>query len=202
MTWLITGFVTRLTRRVPHVVQKLLTLPGHPRSPPVFSGIRVARFFVFCIMFLRLLFVLLSCLSFNLRFRLYSWYLQIFLEVVSQYIHLLFEETWVPGDPQIIDKPPPNITYTVCVESTSGQLFLESNSLLTWLASYKVQKLLVLREHLNSPPHFWRGPCFTSFTFSVLWCVVLYCIVLCFVCFVCLFPVSCESNVSGFFILD
>jgi hypothetical protein len=131
-------------------------------------------------------------------FRLSSWYLQIFLEVVSQYIHLLFEETWVPRDPQISDKPPPNITYTVCVESTSGQLFLESNSLLTWLVSYKVQKLLVLREHLSSPPHVWRGPCFTSFTFSVLCCAVLYCIVLCFVfCLFCL-SFSCVLWVQCF----
>jgi hypothetical protein len=126
-------------------------------------------------------------------FRLSSWYLQIFLEVVSQYIHLLFEETWVPGDPQIIDKPPPNITYTVCVESTSGQLFLESNSLLTWLVSYKVQKLLALREHLSSPPHFLRGPSFTSFTFSVLCCIVLFCFsfscVLWVQCFQCLWIV-------------
>jgi len=34
-----------------------------------------------------------------------------FLEVVGQNIHLLLEETGVPGDPQISDKSPPNITY-------------------------------------------------------------------------------------------
>jgi len=31
-SWLITGFVTRLTRRVPLVEQELLTLPEHPSS--------------------------------------------------------------------------------------------------------------------------------------------------------------------------
>ena len=40
---LITGFVARLTRRVPLVEQELLTLPEHMSSPPVFSGIRVTR---------------------------------------------------------------------------------------------------------------------------------------------------------------
>jgi hypothetical protein len=39
--WLITGAVTRLTRRVPLVEQGLLTLSEHLRSPPVFSGVRV-----------------------------------------------------------------------------------------------------------------------------------------------------------------
>ena len=40
---LITGCVTRLTRRVPLVEQELPTLPEHPSSPPVFSGVRVTR---------------------------------------------------------------------------------------------------------------------------------------------------------------
>jgi hypothetical protein len=37
-SWLITGFVTRLTRRVPLVEQLLPTLPEHLSSPPNFSG--------------------------------------------------------------------------------------------------------------------------------------------------------------------
>ena len=40
---LITGFVTRMTRRVSLVEQKLPTLPEHLHSPLVFSGIRVIR---------------------------------------------------------------------------------------------------------------------------------------------------------------
>ena len=37
-SWLITGFVTRITRRVSLVEQELLTIPEHLSSPPVFSG--------------------------------------------------------------------------------------------------------------------------------------------------------------------
>jgi hypothetical protein len=42
-SWLITGFVNRLTRRVPLVEQELPTLPEHLSSPPVFSAVRVSR---------------------------------------------------------------------------------------------------------------------------------------------------------------
>jgi hypothetical protein len=42
-SWLITGFVTRLTRRVSLVEQELPTLPEHLSSPLVFSGVRVTR---------------------------------------------------------------------------------------------------------------------------------------------------------------
>ena len=40
-SWLITGFVTRLTRRVSLVEHELITLPEHMSSPPIFSGVRV-----------------------------------------------------------------------------------------------------------------------------------------------------------------
>jgi hypothetical protein len=55
---LITGFVTRMTRRVSLVEQKLPTLPEHLRSPLVFSGIRVTRSLVLYVCFGAL------CLSF------------------------------------------------------------------------------------------------------------------------------------------
>jgi hypothetical protein len=55
---LITGFVTRLTRRVPLVEQELPTLPEHLNSPPVFSGVRVARSLVLYVCFVD------RCLSF------------------------------------------------------------------------------------------------------------------------------------------
>ena len=45
------GFVSRLTRRVPLVEQKLFTLPGHLSSPPVFSGVRVTQSLVLCVCF-------------------------------------------------------------------------------------------------------------------------------------------------------
>jgi hypothetical protein len=63
---LITGFVTRLTRRVSLVGQILLTLPEHLSSLPVFSGVRVTRSLVLCVMFCRSLFVFLSLFSWPL----------------------------------------------------------------------------------------------------------------------------------------
>ena len=55
---LITGFLTRLTRRVPLVEQELLTLLEHLSSPPVFSGVRVTQSFVLYVCFVD------RCLSF------------------------------------------------------------------------------------------------------------------------------------------
>jgi hypothetical protein len=50
--WLVIGFLTRLTRRVPLLVeQELPTLPKHLSSPPVFSGVRVTRSLVLCVCF-------------------------------------------------------------------------------------------------------------------------------------------------------
>jgi hypothetical protein len=59
-SWLITDFVKKLTRRLPLVEQELLTFPDHLSSSQVFSGVRVARSLVLCVMFCRSLFVLLS----------------------------------------------------------------------------------------------------------------------------------------------
>jgi hypothetical protein len=50
----------KVTRRVAIVEQELLTLPEHLRSPRLFCGVRVARSLVFCVVFCRSLFVLLS----------------------------------------------------------------------------------------------------------------------------------------------
>jgi len=66
-SWLVTGFVSRLTRMVRLV--ELLTLPEHLSSPPVFSGIRVTGSLVLCLYFIRSLFVLLATmLSVLLRY--------------------------------------------------------------------------------------------------------------------------------------
>ena len=86
-SWLITGFVTRLTRRVPPADHELLTLPEHLSSPPVFSGVRVTRYLVLYVCFID------RCLSFCpfsfghcviysssiYGFWLPLWYLQILL---------------------------------------------------------------------------------------------------------------------------
>ena len=86
-SWLITGFVTRLTRRVPLVEQELLTHPEHLSSPQVFRVVRVTRSLVLCVCFVD------RCLSFCTfsfghcvvcsasiyRFWLPLWYLQTLL---------------------------------------------------------------------------------------------------------------------------
>ena len=61
--WLITGFVTILTRRVPLVEQQLLSLPDHLSSPTVFSEVRVTRSLVYkCVRFVD---CCLSCCPFS-----------------------------------------------------------------------------------------------------------------------------------------
>jgi hypothetical protein len=84
-SWLITGFVTRVTQRVPLVEQELVIRPKYLSSDSVFNGVRVARSLVFCAMLCRSLFVLLSfflwpmcCLSIDLRI-LITWYIQTLL---------------------------------------------------------------------------------------------------------------------------
>jgi hypothetical protein len=68
-TWRITGFVTRLTRRVPRVEQELLTLLGHLSPPSVFSGVRVTRSLVLCVCFVD------CCLSFIFCPSIYGFWL-------------------------------------------------------------------------------------------------------------------------------
>jgi hypothetical protein len=84
----ITGFVTRALRRVPLVEQELLALPGH-MAQPGFSGARVSRSVVFCVVFGRSLFVLFSfghCVvcSEIYVFWLPLWYLQTLLTIDSR----------------------------------------------------------------------------------------------------------------------
>jgi len=56
-SWLVIGFVTRLTWRVPFVEQKLLTLLEH-RSSLILGGVRVTGSLVLCVCFVD------RCLSF------------------------------------------------------------------------------------------------------------------------------------------
>ena len=82
-SWIITGFVSRLTRRVSLVEQELLTFPEHLSSPSVLSDVCVTRSLVLCVFFVD------RCLSFCLvsfghfivcpwiyGFWLPRWYLQ------------------------------------------------------------------------------------------------------------------------------
>jgi hypothetical protein len=93
---LITGCVTRLTRRVPLVEQELLTLPEHLNSPPVFSGVRVTRSLVLyecfvdrCLSFCTFSFGHCVVYSSSIYgFWLPLWYLQALLIFTRTYIKL------------------------------------------------------------------------------------------------------------------
>jgi hypothetical protein len=52
-SWLITGFVTIVTRRVLLVENKLCILPEYPSSPSIVSWVSVARSLVFCVVYCR-----------------------------------------------------------------------------------------------------------------------------------------------------
>ena len=72
-SWLVTEFVTRLTRQVSLAEQELLTLPEHLSSPPIFSGVRVIRSLALyvcyvdrCLSFV-LFFWPLCCIFFDIR---------------------------------------------------------------------------------------------------------------------------------------
>ena len=65
-SWLITGFVTRVTRRMPQVEQELLIRLEYLSSSPVFSGVRFTRYLALCV--LVSFFLLATMLSVLLRF--------------------------------------------------------------------------------------------------------------------------------------
>jgi len=87
-SWPITGFVTRLTRRVPLVEQELPTLPEHLSLLPVFIGVLVTRSLVLCVCFVDRCLSFCSftfghrvfCSSSISGFLLSLWYLQTLLE--------------------------------------------------------------------------------------------------------------------------
>jgi preprotein translocase subunit SecG len=76
---LITRFVTRVTRRVPHMEQELLTLQEHMSSHPVFSGFTL----VLCVCFV--LFLLAIVLSVLLRKNTNYGYFNVSQQVFLRY---------------------------------------------------------------------------------------------------------------------
>ena len=92
---LLTGFVTRVTRRVPRVEQKPTNLSAAPVFTPVLSWVIVARSFVFCAIFCRSLFVFLFffllaiVLSVLLRYTSYTYHFGI--------LKLFFHSNWPNG---------------------------------------------------------------------------------------------------------
>jgi hypothetical protein len=92
-SWLITGFVTRLTRRLPLVEQGLLTLAEHLSSPPVFSEVRVTPSLVLYICFVDRCLSFCTCSSGHFvvcssiyGFWLPLWYLQTLLKDTKEEI--------------------------------------------------------------------------------------------------------------------
>ena len=80
-TWFITGFVTRLTRRVLLVEQQLLTHPEHLSSSPVYNGVRVTWSLVLCVYFVDRCLSFFFCHYVVCSFLIYGfwlplWYLQ------------------------------------------------------------------------------------------------------------------------------
>ena len=88
---LITGFVTRLTRRVSLVEQELPIIPEHLSPTPVFSGVRVTRSLVLCVSFVD------RCLSFNFVLLLLPIMLSVPLRYKdSDYLFGIFKLFFVP----------------------------------------------------------------------------------------------------------
>ena len=98
-SWLITGFVTRLTRRVSLVEQELFTLQEHLSSPLVFSWVPVARSLVVCVCFVYR--CLVFCTFSIYGFWLPLWYLQTVLKTAmakQRHTSCISEEGgwWIP----------------------------------------------------------------------------------------------------------
>jgi hypothetical protein len=99
-----TVFVTRLTRRVPLVEQELLIPPEHVSSPSGFSGVRVTRSLVLCVL-CRSLFVLLhvyvdillitSCFTCMLIFfLLQAVYMYVDILLITSCIHVCWYSSY------------------------------------------------------------------------------------------------------------
>ena len=96
-SWSITGVVAGASRQVPLVEQELLILPEHLRSPPVFSGVRVTRSLVYCVVFCRSLFfsfLFWPWLSLNSRFLITPLVSSNFslLIIVRNCVHLIINQ--------------------------------------------------------------------------------------------------------------
>jgi hypothetical protein len=126
---LITGFVARLTRRVPLVEQELLTLREHLSSPPVFCGVRVTRSLVLYVCFVD------RCLSFCTfsfghcvicssiyGFWLPLWYLQTLLTVAIFFISEYFKLEWYNNQMDLVILFIHPDIYMVCLAIPSYSL--------------------------------------------------------------------------------
>jgi hypothetical protein len=123
-SWLITGVVTRLTRRVPLVGQELLTPLEHLSSPPVFSRVRITRSLAICIWFVYhcLYFCTFSfgycvaCSSSIYRFWLPLWYHQALLVTKTQACLIKYQSAgnFVQYGRRSRPRRPPTIYRSIC----------------------------------------------------------------------------------------
>jgi hypothetical protein len=137
-------FVTRVTRRVLLMEQELLAHPKHPRWPPVFSGVGVARSLVFNVLFYRSLIVLLVFFCLPLYYLLFFDLRVLTIPLVSSnlsYVLSLMTRSCIPSFCYIILNAPPlfssatiylYILLCVCLFSS-------------WLCTIKHQSM-----HINS----------------------------------------------------
>ena len=92
-------FVTRVTWRVLLMEQELIAHPKHPRWPPVFSGVCVARSLVFSVLICRSLIVLLSFFFLSLYYLFFD--LRVFaMPLVSSnlsYVLSLMTRSFIPS---------------------------------------------------------------------------------------------------------
>ena len=72
-----TSMILNVSAKITIVEQELLTLPEHLSSPPVFNGVCVTPSLVLCIMFCRLLAIVLSVLQLEIRYDFHSQWLNV-----------------------------------------------------------------------------------------------------------------------------
>ena len=121
--FILAGFLTRLTWRVSLVEQELFTLPEHLSSPPVFSGVRFGRSFVFCVLLDR-------CLSVFL-----------FVSVIVFSVFLRFPDSYYPV----------GISKLFLVTISGSTSIHKIDTATPWVPLVE-QKLLTLPDHTSSPP--------------------------------------------------
>jgi len=157
--WLTTGFVTRVTQRVPHVEQEMFTFFQRLSWSPVFSGLRVVQSFVFCVSFYISLFVILSFFILTIvlsvfRFTTSNYLSDIFKLLLQKYIHLVLVD--ITAGRLFTHQ---DISSTVFRTSvlTGFQTFYLRNYL--WKLSVCVllvkQELLTFLRRLSSSPFCW-----------------------------------------------
>jgi hypothetical protein len=98
-------FVTKVTRRVLLMEQEFLSYPKHPRWPPVFSGVCVARSLFFSVLFYRSLIVPLSFFFLSLYYLFFFDLRVLVIPLVSSnlsYVLSLMTRSFIPSFCHII----------------------------------------------------------------------------------------------------